>query len=73
MNNIIEKNIFNNRYNNNDDIFIHIRLGDINGKFNIKKEYYIKSIEKLIYKYENINNIYIYLQTVQKIILYKKY
>ena len=29
MENIKNKNIFNNRYNNNNDLFIHVRLGDV--------------------------------------------
>lgn len=74
-NNIIEKNIFNNRFNNNNDIFIHIRLGDINNKFSIDIQYYIKSIELLYNEYKNINNIYIATDSpnddkIQKILNY---
>lgn len=51
-NNIIKKNIFNERYNNNNDLYIHFRLGDIYPHFNISINYYIKTI--LTIDYDNI-------------------
>ena len=45
--NIIHKNNFKNRYNNNNDIFIHIRLDDLN-KFNPGINYYITAINNII-------------------------
>jgi hypothetical protein len=50
--NIIDKNIFMERYNNNNDIFIHLRLGDV-AHFNPGYIYYEKAI-KNIKKYDNI-------------------
>jgi hypothetical protein len=55
--NIIDINPYNDRYKNNDDIFIHIRLGDVI-KFNPGLEYYKISIEK-IRENNDVNNIYI--------------
>jgi hypothetical protein len=50
--NIINKNIFKERYNNNNDIFIHIRMGDIEVmNMNNSYEYYSKLLSK--YSYEN--------------------
>jgi hypothetical protein len=51
--NIINANSFKTRYNNNNDIFIHIRLTDAE-RHNPGLEYYKKAIEKI-----NYNNIYI--------------
>lgn len=53
MNNIINMNNYKYRYNNNNDCFIHIRLGDVS-KFNPGFTYYDDIISKL-----NVNNIYI--------------
>ena len=50
---IINKNKYKDRYKNNNDLFLHIRLGDVT-KFNIGIEYYIKCIELIDY-----DNIYI--------------
>jgi hypothetical protein len=55
--NIIKKNKFKERYNNNNDLFIHIRLGDI-AHFNPGIEYYLKSI-KFVKEFKNFNDIYI--------------
>lgn len=45
---IISKNPYNIRYNNNNDCFVHIRLGDIaNSVFNLGLKYYLKSIEQV--------------------------
>jgi hypothetical protein len=55
--NIIKMNKFKERYNNNNDLFIHIRLGDI-AHFNPGINYYLKSI-KYIKELHNFDNIYI--------------
>jgi hypothetical protein len=49
---IINKNNFKERYNNNNDIFIHIRLGDAES-VNPGKNYYFKAIQSVI-QYDNI-------------------
>jgi len=51
--NIIRMNKFNDRYNNNNDLFIHIRLGDVI-KYNPGLDYYMKCIKKI-----NFDNLYI--------------
>jgi len=51
--NIINKNQFNNRYNTNNDLFIHIRLTDI-AHYNPGVNYYIKTIKTI-----NFDNLYI--------------
>jgi hypothetical protein len=51
MKNIIDKNPYKERYNNNNDIFLHIRLTDAK-KFNMGIDYYIHCINLL--KYDNI-------------------
>ena len=51
--NIILKNQFKERYNNNNDIFIHIRLGDM-AHNNPGLNYYLKALEKVTY-----NKVYI--------------
>ncbi len=50
---IMNKNPFKNRYNNNNDLFIHIRLGDLK-IFNPGIEYYLTCIEKI-----SFDNLYI--------------
>jgi hypothetical protein len=50
---IIKNNIFNSRYNNNDDLFVHVRLGDV-AHLNQGFSYYDKAISKLTF-----NNGYI--------------
>jgi len=50
---IIEKNPFESRYNNNNDIFIHIRLTDCE-KYNPGINYYLKAISNI-----NFTNLYI--------------
>jgi len=54
-NNIINKNIFKERYNNNNnnDLFVHIRLDDI-AHYNPGINYYLKAISGLLF-----DNIYI--------------
>lgn len=46
MNRVIEKNKFKHRYQNNNDCFIHIRLGDVE-RFNPGFEYYDNILSKL--------------------------
>jgi hypothetical protein len=55
--NIILKNQFKERYNNNNDIFIHIRLGDM-AHNNPGLNYYLNTI-KLIKEKNDYNDIYI--------------
>ena len=52
-NTIIERNPFKQRYNNNNDLFIHIRLTDA-ARFNVGIDYYLKCIEAL-----GFDNLYI--------------
>ena len=51
-NNIIVKNHFNSRYNTNNDIFIHVRLSDVE-QYNPGIIYYINAI-KAVKQYNNI-------------------
>tara|TARA_Y100000768_G_scaffold388754_1_gene386851 strand:- start:3068 stop:3817 length:750 start_codon:yes stop_codon:yes gene_type:complete len=51
MENIIDKNPYKERYNNNNDVFLHIRLTDQN-RFHIKIDYYIHCLNLL--KYDKI-------------------
>jgi hypothetical protein len=44
--NIIDKNVFNVRYNNNNDLFIHVRLGDVS-HYNPGIHYYLNTIGKI--------------------------
>ena len=53
MKNIIDKNPYKERYNNNNDIFLHIRLGDAK-KHNLGINYFVHCINSLQY-----DNIYI--------------
>lgn len=53
MNNIIDKNEFKKRYNNNNDLFVHIRLTDV-AHFNPGITYYINAIKSI-----NFDNLYI--------------
>jgi hypothetical protein len=50
-NKIIQSNIFNIRYNNNNDVFIHVRLGDIRllRKHNLF-DYYSETLKKISYE-----------------------
>jgi hypothetical protein len=47
-NNIITQNPFNERYNNNNDCFVHIRLGDAS-EHSPKYEYFINAINQINY------------------------
>lgn len=48
-NKIIKNNIFKKRYNNNNDVFIHIRLGDVKEKVNNTEHYYDSILSKIIF------------------------
>lgn len=63
--NIINKNPFNVRYNNNNDAFIHIRLTDC-AKYNPGIDYYLKSIEVI-----NFDNLYISTDDKNHIIIHQ--
>ena len=52
--NIINKNEFKERYNTNNDLFIHVRLDDAT-KYNPGLNYYLKAITNI----ENFDNLYI--------------
>jgi len=51
MKNIIDKNPYKERYNNNNDVFLHIRLADAR-RYNVGIDYYIHCLNLL--KYDNI-------------------
>ena len=51
--NIIEKNPFKERYNTNNDLFIHVRLTDVE-QYNAGINYYLKAIKSV-----NFDNLYI--------------
>lgn len=61
--NIIEKNKFNKRYNANNDLFIHIRLGDIS-HYTPGINYYINTIKNI-----NFDNLYISTDSPKHIIV----
>jgi hypothetical protein len=54
--NIIEKNPYRSRYNNNNNCFVHVRLGDIltNGLF-IDENYYLKALKEI----DSFDHLYI--------------
>lgn len=63
-NNIINCNKFKERYNNNNDIFIHVRLGDISNSIYIQTiDYYDKILRELTF-----NNGYISSDSIDNII-----
>lgn len=68
---IISKNIFKKRYKNNNDVFIHVRLGDIENKWNNSFEYYDKILEKIKFEKGYISSDTISSEICQKLI--KKY
>ena len=72
INNIIKnKNIFFKRYGKNNDLFIHIRLGDISDKTEFLLPYYEKMLSSIKY-----NNAYLASDSIDNIIccnLIKKY
>jgi hypothetical protein len=60
--NIMDVNPYNYRYNNNNDIIIHIRLTDV-ADYNPGAHYYLKAIELV---YHDTNNMNIYITTDDK-------
>jgi len=62
----IEYNPFKNRYKSNNDIYIHIRWGDVSGR-NPGYDYYLESIKRI----ENFDNIYISSDTKNNVIIEK--
>ena len=58
-NRVFEANPYKNRYGNNNDLFLHVRLGDtIDLKFNVIYKYYDEILDK-IYQSDNYkNNLY---------------
>jgi hypothetical protein len=44
---VFKKNYFKHRYNNNNDLFIHVRLGDVTSKTEHLYDYYTKTIKSL--------------------------
>jgi len=44
---VIEKNVFKQRYNNNNDLYLHVRLGDIENSKSSSYEYYDKVIKTI--------------------------
>ena len=65
MNNIINKNNYKQRYNKNNDCFVHIRLGDV-AKYNPGYDYYNNIIKNL-----NVDKIYISSDTINHNIIKK--
>lgn len=50
QNKIIDKNIYRYRYNNNNDLFVHIRLGDVSEITKQNTNYYDRLLSDLIYE-----------------------
>ena len=63
---VIQKNVYKTRYNKNNDVFIHVRLGDVQDKWNNTFEYYNGILEKM-----SFNNGYISSDTVNSEICQK--
>ena len=61
--NIINKNPFKDRYNTNNDLFIHIRLGDVTS-FNPGTKYYLELIKNI-----TCENVYIASDSFENIIV----
>lgn len=57
MQSVIQHNPFKERYNNNNDAYVHVRLGDVKSK-NPGLEYYINALEKM-----DFDNLYISTDT----------
>jgi hypothetical protein len=68
-NNIIKKNIFRYRYKNNNDLFIHIRLGDIEHTQSSKYEYYDRVISNIKFNKGFISSDSIESETCKKLII----
>jgi len=63
---VIQKNVYKTRYNKNNDVFIHVRLGDVQDKWNNTFEYYNGILEKM-----SFNNGYISSDTINSEICQK--
>lgn len=63
--NIIEKNPFKENYNANNDLFVHIRLGDI-ASYNPGLNYYLKAISRI-----NFDKLYISTDQKEHVIIQK--
>jgi hypothetical protein len=48
-NKVISHNLFNSRYNNNNDLFLHLRLGDVKDITKTKTDYYEKILDNIYY------------------------
>jgi len=46
---IIENNVYKNRFQTNNDLFIHLRLGDVSQKTKSKKKYYEELLNEMEY------------------------
>jgi len=66
---VVNKNIYKDRYNSNNDIFIHVRLGDIENKWNNSFEYYDKILEKTEFTIGYISSDTISSDICQKLII----
>jgi len=64
---IITSNKFNSRYSNNNDVFIHVRLGDVS-HFNPGFEYYDKALSQLSFDIGYIASDDIHHETCKKLI-----
>jgi hypothetical protein len=68
-NSIIESNPYRNNYNNNNNVFVHVRLGDIvNLGFSTKYEYYESALSKINFEKGFISSDNIEHETCQKLI-----
>jgi hypothetical protein len=47
--NIIKNNLYRYKYNNNNDLFIHVRLGDVADKTSLLEKYYVNTIDCLTF------------------------
>lgn len=70
-NKIINNNFFKKRYNNNSDVFMHIRLGDVENRIPNIEEYYETVLDKLEFINGYVSSDDINHQICQKLI--KKY
>ena len=57
---VIKNNIYKNKYNNNNDLFVHVRLGDIQNTINSSFDYYNNVISKI-----SFNNGYISSDSIE--------
>jgi hypothetical protein len=66
---VVNKNIYKDRYKLNNDVFIHVRLGDIENKWNNSFEYYDKILEKMEFITGYISSDTISSEICQKLII----